>query len=211
MLMQTLALVALLPIGTAAGSCSELPTLLLEVQAKHKGVAVATDLSLAEIRDLWRRSGSPGIYEPFGFYTGGFTSAVRVDVPDPGACPAQVRIIVSMLLTNRQIEIGRELLANPCLYTAAVAHYRLLAATDDTLFSAFSARMRVSIPNELRVHTAGALPTGIEGRSRIEETIKSALDSGYKSYQANLAVARDQVDAPGELRNLQACGSYTRN
>ncbi len=83
-------------------------------------VTVATDFDLAAIAAMATRLGASFARPPEGFYLGKFAATVTVDPAEaPETCDAPIAIHVTLHLTGRVIEIGRDLLSQPCRQAAA--------------------------------------------------------------------------------------------
>ena len=179
-----------------------------DLVASSGPVDTTTDLTLAQISELAIRSGRLGKHPPLGFYIGKFGYTVGVDVSaySEGDCPKPVRVTIALMLTDRHIEIGRELVAKPCFFSAARDHYLRHAAMDETVLTEFAwaleaALRRVPLPEMGHDETLAEAD-----RQRIEQAVTSVVELGLSALDGARANARDQVNTLEEVRKLsEAC------
>jgi len=176
----------------------------------HGRVDMATDLTLAQIAELADRTGRVGRHPPLGFYTGGFGLVVGTDISarSESGCSKPVRVAVKVMLVNRHIEIGRELVANPCLFSVVRDHYRRHAASDDAALTAFARKLAAALPRLSLPPLAHDPALAEEDQHRVERAVASAIDPQLEWLDAARANARDQVDTDKEVEKLKAaqCG-----
>jgi len=143
----TAMLTAALSVLASVSVCSGPTHATYDVVAAHGPVDVSTDMTLAQIAELANRTGRIGRHLPFGFYVGGFgyTAITDVSVPSKTECSEQVRVTVALMLVDRHIEIGKELKANPCLFSLVRDHYRRHAASDDAVLTEFARSLEAAL------------------------------------------------------------------
>lgn len=202
----TAALSMLAPVAVCSG-----PTrVVFDVVAVHGPVDVSTDLTLAQIAELADRTGRAGKHPPLGFYTGGVGFIVSTDISagTEADCSKPVHVTVKVMLVNRHIEIGKELAANPCLFSVIRDHYRRHAASDDAIVTEFAwtlgaALQRLPLPSV--AHDQALAETD---QRRAEKIVTSAIDRRLGFLDTARANAREQVDTDKEVERLKAaqCG-----
>ena len=179
---------------------------LYDVAAVHGPVDVSTDLTLAQIAELADRTGRVGRHPPLGFYTGGVGFIVSTDISARSEtdCSRPVRVTVKVMLVNRHIEIGKELVANPCLFSVVRDHYRRHAASDDAVLTEFARKLGATLQH-LPLPSLAHDPTlAEEDQRRMEKAVTSAIDPQLEWLDATRANARDQVDTDEEVKKLKA-------
>src|SRR3984957_6417656 len=100
------------------------------VVAEPEQVAPATDFRLDQLAELAKRSGATLDTAPPGFYTAQVDDRIDVvlDHDVTGSCLPHIQVQLYLQLARRRIEIGQELVKTPCLYVAALEHFRRKAA-----------------------------------------------------------------------------------
>jgi hypothetical protein len=196
------ALIVLAP----ASACPGPTHATVDVWAVHGPVDIATDMTLAQIAELANRTGRIGRHPPLGFYIGGFgyTAITDVSVPSKTECSEQVRVTVTLMLVDRHIEIGKELKANPCLFSLVRDHYRRHAASDDAALAEFARTLEVALQG-ISLPPLEHDPALAEAdRRKVEESVTSAINRQLDGLDAARANARDQVDTDEEVEKLKA-------
>lgn len=122
------------------GRCAEPPRIGSGVAALHGEVLESETFTLAEIREMARRSGQALAHPPLGFYIAGFGHGydVRTVVetsPDGARCGTLTTVTVRLVLTDRAVVLARDLSEHGCDREAVARHYRKHAAADDRAVS----------------------------------------------------------------------------
>ena len=109
---------------TPAAACAGASQMLFEVVGGHEPVALKTDFSVTQIESRERWMGSGGKHKAVGFYLANVGYAIEVDIRNAKnePCKGPVLITVFIGLTDRVIQIGRELEKSSCLFSAAATH-----------------------------------------------------------------------------------------
>ena len=123
-----------------AGRCAEPPRIASGVAALHGGVTEAESFTLAEIREMARRSGKALVHPPLGFYITNFghaydTRTVTETSLDGARCGTLTTVTVRLMLTDRAVVVASDLREHGCDREAVARHYRKHAAADDKAVS----------------------------------------------------------------------------
>lgn len=115
---------------------------------------------------------------------------------------------VQLVEGERVIEIARDLQTMPCLFDAALAHYRQHAAAAPAALKGLA----VSLPARLRAEIEHELPTYpalvATAQRRIEARLNAVLDAEIATYTGEFRAMQDNVDTPAEVARLEgACGN----
>lgn len=196
----------LLASSAAAGTCSEPPKVAFGVTALHDGVAEGASYSLAEIQALARRSGAAaGRHPPLGFYVSSLAHDVvirteRRTSPDGSRCGFLTVVTLRLALVNRAVEVAQDFRDRPCLYEAALRHYRKHAAADDAALSRL-----VGIANETMTAAWPGIEAELGGsgaadeeavRRVVEPVVGPMLDKVERTRAEAIAAAdsREEVE-----------------
>jgi hypothetical protein len=182
----------------------------VNIIAESAPVSVASDFSLSHIATLAHRAPHSAVQPPPGFYISTVVHKVSMQL-EPGpthACAGDLRIDVSIELTGRQIEIGREMTEQSCRYSAILRHYQKKAAVDSAVFTKYldvvKAALHAAPLPTLQIGTDEDLSAAT--RQRIEQWVKKVVDQHLQSYQVARLLAMQAVDTPDEMRQLsEAC------
>jgi hypothetical protein len=191
-----------------AYACSGPTRVMFEVTASHAPVDTLTDLTLAQISEMADRTGRIGKHPPLGFYIGQLSYIVSAqhEADSQTGCFDRVVVTVTFILTDRHIELAKELLTRPCLFSVALDHYRRHAAADDAVLTGFTETLAATL-QRIPLPPVGQDPAlREEDRHKIKLAVKSAIDSGLDALGAARADARGAVDTMEEVRKLsEAC------
>lgn len=207
--MEVAVLLTALALAKPVAACSGPTPAIFAVVASHGPIKEATNYTLREISELANRTGRLGKHAPLGFYFAGFGYNVAVDVSalSETTCSEPVRVTVTLMLFDRHIQIGKELLAEPCLFALARDHYRRHAGADDAVLSESARALEVTLQHiplpELQRDAASA----DEDRQRVQHAVAAVMDEKLAPLDATRANARDKVDTPEEVKKLS--GSCT--
>lgn len=191
-----------------ATSCPVLMKAAFSIQALHEPIDVAMNFTLSEIMHLAAHTGWCGNHSPLGFSTAktGNKVVVEADLASERHCLEPIKVSVSVMLTDRHIEIAKDLSQDPNCLSLARHHYILHAASNDAVLTQFAEGLapvlsRLTLPN---LQHDGALPG--EDRGHIEQVVRAAIDRVWPSFQAALRTAPNGVDTEDEVANLtQTC------
>ncbi len=202
--MQVTVLLTSLSLTMPVSACPEPTTVAFDVIALHGTVYEATDYTLAQINEMAHRTDRSGKHAPLGFYSSdfGYTISVNVSAIAETACSEPVHLAVTLMVSDRRIQIGKDLLAEPCLYALAREHCRRHAAADDVALSESTPAVekslqQVSLPRLQHDATrAGA------DREKLQVAVRVAVDQTLAQLEAQRANAREAVDTPEEVKKL---------
>jgi hypothetical protein len=201
-----------LSLAMPISDCSGSTPVAFDVVASHGPVQEAANYTLAEISELAHRTRRSGKHAPLGFYLAsfGYTVSVDVSVLSETTCSEPVHVTVTLMLFDRHIEIGKELVAEPCLFALARNHYRRHAGADDVVLldAARAQEMALQqIPLPRLQHDAALAD---EDRQRLHDALTVAIDRTLASFDALSADARDKVGSFDEVKKLSSnCNSGT--
>ena len=136
-------------IQTAAAACEGSTRPSIHVIAEPAPVSVAADFSLSEISHLAHRAGEPHERAPMGFYISTVLHRVSMQV-EPGittTCAENLQIELTIQLTSRRIEIGREIQRQPCRYRTVLRHYQKKAMADNEAFADYVNTVATTLRN----------------------------------------------------------------
>jgi len=213
-LMLTIPLsVALLVAVTAmqpAAACEDAAPPLIHVVAEPTAVSVAADFSLSELDAMAQRSGIAHQPAPLGFYSSSVLHDVRLQPSQAttAACTDRLQIELDIRLSDRRIEIGREVQQQRCRYTAALAHYQRKAEADRLVFADYVttvARVLHTTPLPQLADTTDAGSVAAD-QVRLEHWVEAVVAQHLQAlHQARLA-AFQAIDTTEEMRRLaEAC------
>jgi hypothetical protein len=118
------------------------------------------------------------------------------------AVRAQARVRVGMSLMERQIDIGQELVKDPCLFSAVLDHYGQHAAFDDQVLSRFAKSVTVALSSVPAPSLQGNPQPIEEDRGLITELAKRVVEQGLPAFDAERNAASQTVDTPAEIQKL---------
>ena len=192
-------------------TCDRALRFLVGVLGAHGPVEVHTDLSLGQIEDLASRVGHQGKHKPFGFYASAFNYTIGIDLPESagGTCDRIIRIRVDLALTERWIEIGREVGDDRCLFSAVLDHYGQHAAFDDAALSRLVQWARTAFDHAPMPQLQGGPHSMEDDRERVREFAKKILEPGLPAFDAERNSAAETVDTPAEVQKLtEGCSTH---
>ena len=193
-------LVSVTPMSACAGTVEA----EVDILTGHGRVVTGTNFSLSELRAMATRSGRQGKHDPMGFYFAGFLYELSVDLDtrSSNGCLALARVTVRASLTDRHIEIGRDLVNNACLFSLAHDHYERHAAADDVALARFASDLKQTSRNVLFPVLGGDVASVEEDRHRIDQAISPIIEQHLEKLGEARNRARDDVDSPEEVERL---------
>jgi hypothetical protein len=195
----------------AIAQCGDALKAETQVVAEREPIVLASNFSLDQIAELARRSEAPPDTAPLGFYTASVSDeiSVGVDHGTDGACLSHISVELHLRLERRRIEIGREVVKQPCLYDIVIEHYRKKAAADDAAFEVYVTSVAAVLRTNPFSGTAGRVDAGMDDTTRTEAAhwVKSVVDQSWQTYHDARVAAQRAVDTADEMRRLsRACG-----
>jgi len=177
------------------GSCAADAQRHVEVDQDIKTVAVSTDFDLAAIDTMAAKFGASIARPPEGFYLGRFSYTMDTDPAEvPEDCSATVHIHLTLHLTERVIEIGRELLSQPCRESAEIEHYQRHATADAAVIARYAALIRDHL-------TAEPIKPG-----DLRDWVGAIVERDIKSLNDDRRAAQNAINTPGEFAHIDgAC------
>jgi hypothetical protein len=182
-------------LGTSVEIVCKLPQeLTITVAAIHKPAPVRNDLNLAQIEELQRNAGADTSHRAPGIYRSSFGYTVDV-YPIGTPCAASVGVTVRLSLSDREIQIARDLARDDCVTHAALAYYARRAEADDAALSKFAARLKsVLQPVGILAPDANLTPADTL-QNDIEARVRAIVDEELPWYDQTYA--ETQKDIPG--------------
>lgn len=177
-------------------------------------VDVATDFSLGEISDQAKASGQASRTASLGFYIARFQHRVFaiVETGPEATCTRHLRINVDLQLVDRRIQVGRELLQQPCLLQAALGHYEKMSVADETVFAQYVNALAATLNSTPVMDDVVPNDRSLEDTLRLhaEQHAKALVNQTLLPLQEARSVALQAVDTPEERRLLgDACRKGT--
>lgn len=190
-----------------AGRCAEPPRVASGVAALHGGVTEAESFTLAEIREMARRSGKALVHPPLGFYITNFghaydTRTVTETSPDGARCGTLTTVTVRLVLTDRAVVVASDLHEYGCDREAVARHYRKHAAADD---QAVSEGVQVLNKDLIAAWPAiqGRLPpSGAPDAADLRAAIEPVVARSMAGVERMRAEATAKVDTADEVLAL---------
>lgn len=202
-----------LPLLVIAAACSRPPPVKAFVVAGIDPLSIATDLSLAELRELADQANRGAAHPPYGFYRGDVADAIKVDIGNDAydACLGPIVIRVALKLANRHIEVAQELRNDPCKFAKVVAHYQRHAEADEAVFERYVVRATATL-----LHTpASSFVVGSAAgsvRKQIALAVQSIIEPVLTAMDADRASVRKTVDTLAEVNRMEtACTNAPRD
>lgn len=211
-LMSFFAIATSVPVAET-GDCSGHSPVTLEVAVRQAPLSVRTDFTLADLSRMAVQLSRRPPHPVLGFYIGtvGYAQPrVEVDtVPlgrDPRACQC-VRVQAELVVTDRRIEIGRDLPGGPCRFRAALAHYRRHADAASLALERFAAELPGRLAPEIERNVAGhPVQPGADDPALLDY-IGHLLDQAIGVFSASLTGVQAELDTPQEAQALTiSCG-----
>lgn len=187
----------------AGQACDGEDLLAIRVSVSSSSPPVRTDFSAAELQAMANQTPGPQHHRPLGFYKDTLGYRLAVDSrPKPGSSCSAVAVHVQLVEAERIIEIARDLQTTPCLFEAALSHYRRHAEAAYAALNGFA----LGLPAILRSEVEQELPTHPESgdtlRPRIKARLDKVLDAEIAAYTDDFRAMQNSVDTPAEIHKL---------
>lgn len=192
--------IAVTAIASPGESC-RLSAPLVEMQVDPP--AIATDLTLVQIEALHAQMGDAP-HKPLGAYLSSFRSDVQIVGPTPAAdCQPSKFVRVNFKLTNRRIEIAREIASSDCLFNAVQTHYERHAKAEVAAFE----QLIEQVGQNLRTpEVLDTLRDTATATSKIGDVVKKAIAPTIDSFKSTVRVRNREIDAESnEAMSEQMC------
>lgn len=177
----------------------------VKVSSEMAEISVKTDYSIA---DLARMAGTVSQDPPhrvLGFYANAIGFRLHMPGLNTGSC-ANLLIEVQLVTTQGVIELARDIADNPCLFGAALRHYRHHAGLQAY---ALAQSGRVLEP-ALQRFVTDALSSNAGGRFRsgmlLDDQIRAFVGRWLDGFRKTVPAIQAAADSPAELQALRdAC------
>jgi hypothetical protein len=201
-------LTGLLMLTPTASACPRLTSTPIDVVISDGPVAIGADVSLAQISEMANRTGWRGKHAPIGFYFSNFGYTIHADAVDQGTaeCIVALRVTITLVLTNRHVQIAKEWAGEPCKFKTARDHYLRHAAADNAVIVQFAQALNAASRQIPLPQLTGDPSTADDERHNIELALTTMVERGLGSLDDARANARETVDTPAEIRSVfEAC------
>lgn len=196
--------VAAIVSGGPAAACGG-PVVPVEVSVVRAPIQERRDFTLEQIEALRRASGKVPTHKLFGLYAVKVFYTIDATPPSSGRCAPIAR--VDLVLSERVIQLARDIAPGPCL-SAAAAHYSMHAAANDTAFTHLAERVTAAF----RAPALAASLLAARTAGEIQETIEAALEPEMSAYDHEDLSAQREVDNPAERERLErSCAGPVRH
>lgn len=203
-------LAAAAPGSTAeAAGCGSLGPASIEVVVREAPLSVRTDLSLAELGEMSAQFSREARHPVLGLYSvsvGYVLRRVAVDALPPSRSrgPPCLYVVVQaeLVATDQRIEVGRDLLDDPCRLHAAIAHCGHHAAAASLALKRLAAELPHKLGPQVDRYVAGHPVRPGAGDSALQNYVGSLLDQAVGAFIALLPGVQSDVDTAEEARIL---------
>ena len=188
-----------------ASACPQSPPTKVHVVGRADEITIGSEFELAQLRELSDRFGRRGKHEPLGFYLSNISGETAVSVRNDRQdfCEGPVEIDVTIRLTNRHIEIGRDLKNNPCQFSAVLEHYQRHAAADTELLQRFVALVIQTLARRTLPDLINEAWNNSSAEKTLAPAIQSIIDPVLDEMHAEQSSVIGAVDTPAEVRRVE--------
>lgn len=195
------------------GGCGGSSPVSLEVAVSQAPLSVRTDFTLADLSRMAVQLSRRPPHPVLGFYSGTVGYALpRIEVDavplgrDSQPCP-RVKVWTELVVTDRRIEIGSDLLGDPCRFRAALAHYRHHADAASLALERFAAALPAKLAPEIERYVACHPVRPGPDDAALLDYVGRLLDQAVGAFSASLTAVQADMDTPQEAHALTAsCG-----
>lgn len=203
---------AILIAQSLSSSCGIAPHAEVHTIVNIGPTTTRSDYSVSDIVALAKSLHGGNGQTPAGFYAASFFYRMVFNVENgaDGPCRSRLKIDVELNLTDRLIEIGRDIDRSSCEFQKEERHYMLKANADESLFKRYVAKVSegleaFAIPEIKDGHlTAAEFESSSAIKASVEAAIKSRIDEMLNPLTEDRRSAGDGVDTPQELSALAA-------
>ncbi len=176
----------------------------IDVVISDSPVAIGADVPLARISEMANRTGWRGKHAPIGFYFSNFGYTIHADTVDHGMaeCTESIHVTITLVLTNRHVQIAKEWAVDPCKLKVARDHYLRHAAADNAVVVQLALALDAVSRQMPSPQPSGDASTGNDDRRKIELSVTTMVERGLGSLDNARANARETVDTPSEIRSV---------
>lgn len=196
--------------ATPVAACSVPPQVYVAVVMDDSAVQTRTDLTLAQLNAMRQQSGGTDRHPTLGFYGHRFGYSVQIDIqhPEGNPCVGMVNIGVHLVLSQRVVEIAKDLTANPCLFAIAQAHYLRHAAADNQVFADYARMIGPALRATQLLPSLDDYTVSSLQKADIEKLVRSSVDATLVPYDAARRTAQLAVDTKAEaVKMIGGCAS----
>lgn len=163
------------------------------------------DVTLDQLRSASERLGQTPTHPVLGFYAGtiGYaipTTRLPLGALNGGSQCSDARVEVDLLVVDRRIAIASELTEEPCLYKAALDHYRRHAEAASAALRQFALTVQGKFQSDFGADGAStkddfdALRRGVAGE----------VDAALQEFDVSLRRLQRALDADRDAQRLSA-------
>lgn len=186
-----------------AESCDGATSVGITVQ--QAPLSVRTDFSLTELNTMPMQRSQAFRHPVLGLYASrvGYrlTDVSILPQADGGRCP-RIRVQAELVAVDRRIEIGSDLLSDPCRFDAALAHYRRHATTASLALQQFAIVLPRQLQPQVNHYIASYPVRPATDDAALRNHVSRLLDESVDAFSRSLGPIQADVDSPGEVRSL---------
>jgi hypothetical protein len=197
-------------VATPVAACVVPPQVYVAVLMDDSAVQTRTDFTLAQLDAMRQETGGVDRHPTFGFYGHRFGYTVQIDIEhaEGSACVGSVKVGVHMVLSQRVIEIAKDLTQNPCLFAIAQAHYLRHAAADNQVFAEYARMIGPALRATQLLPSQADYTVSSLQKADIEKLVRSSVDATLVPYDAARRTAQLSVDTTAEaVKMISGCTS----
>ncbi len=193
-----------LPAVVMAAACAAQPPTNAFVVAGIDPPTIGSDFTLAQLRKLGEASQRIGKHRPYGFYIGSVAYGITADIHNAhhDLCEGPVDIRVAMRLTNRHIEIAKDLKPDACRLPKIEAHYRQHADADEAVFQRYVLKVTMTL-SQLPGSSFAAAYRAQNPIQHIVRITQAVIEPVLRAMDAARASSRLAVDTPAAIQELE--------
>lgn len=211
-LLEVLALASAI-VTADATACAEPPRIASGVSVLRDEVVEAESLTVAEIQEMARRSGTTLAHTPLGFYAASFGHdyqlRTEIQTSDDGTrCGTLTTVTVRLVLVDRAVVVARDLRERGCDRDAVLRHYSRHAFADDQVLSRYVPIVHqalVAAWPAIRERLATTGPTNEASlRQAIDPVVAQSVDFAEKDRMAAIAAVDDDAEVLSLMSSCKA-------
>jgi hypothetical protein len=198
-------LLSALPPPALVAGCATPPHGKVVVLAGIDAWDIHPTVDTAELNRMAKETGLGGAHPAYGIYLSTIAYAVTTEIGNAAqdVCQGPVDIRVTMRLTNRHIEIAKDIPEGSCRFARISVHYRHHAEADEAVFQRYVLKLTATLGETKMAALIGTAGPD-DAPARITAAIDAMIEPVLTSMDAARSTARKAVDTPGEVEKLEA-------
>lgn len=197
--------------ATPVAACAVPPQVYVAVLMDDAAVQTRTDFTLAQLDAMRQQAGGVDRHPTLGFYGHrfGYTVQIDIDHAEGSPCVGSVKVGVHMVLSQRVIEIAKDVAANPCLFAIAQAHYLRHAAADNQVFAEYARMIGPALRATQLLPSQDDYTVSTVSQASIEKLVRGSIDATLVPYDTARHTAQLAVDTKAEaVKMISGCTSH---